>query len=128
MRLVAAALLVIFPLQIGCTTTKLHSMNVTEQQPVDVKKGQRVKVYFTDQDMEPLEGEVRETQEKYVVIRHYDNGWIDQEIPYQQIRMMEVSTKEISPQKTMVGVGAGMGIVAVGFVVLALVAVSTLPE
>ncbi len=122
---IAFLLLLVLPLQMGCTTTKVSQWEMPPKYPSTLKVGQRVRVHYADENENKklLEGSIKEVAEEAVVITHRPSGTTLKrtKIPYQQIHKIEVLDKELNVRKTiLVVVLGGVALLVVAGVVLGL--------
>ena len=132
-------LLLLLPLhsQIACTTTKVTQLDMRSEHPSSLKEGQRVRVYFTDQNGEKklYQGKIKELTEVGLVItqelsegessklsdkRSPDQEMSkhrDREIPYEQIHSIAILGTKLN-KAAKVGLKVGFWILATPFILL----------
>ena len=111
-------LLLLLPLQsqMACMTTKVKQLDMSSKHPSSLKKGQRVRVDFTDQNGEKklYQGKIKEfTEVGLVIIQELSEGESsklsdkkrpdqemskhrDREIPYERIHSIAILDKELN--------------------------------
>lgn len=143
MRLIKSSitflLLLLLPLQsqMACTTTKVTQLDMGSKHPSSLKEGQRVRVYFTDQNGEKklYQGKIKELTEVGLVItqelseeessklsgkKRPDQEMSkhrDREIPYERIHSIAILSSKLS-KVAKVGLTVVGGILAAPFVLL----------
>ena len=108
MRAITLLLLIAFPIYVGCSTTRVYQVNISDKSPpIQLGKkvlGKMVRVHTKDAPT-PIKGMVKVATAKTLIVKQYNAEEIP--IPYGQIIKVEVIERKLDGSKTLRAVALG---------------------